>query len=160
MRSSVSGSNESRCSRRPRRRRCTAAGVAVPRRLAGGPRLHGLPQARRQADRAAPGLLHRGPRLGRGPDPPHPRRPAISDLLSPSPPDRADLRAWPSFPETIDRLPASNGQDGVGPPVDALPMRAFAHAPTEPRRVLILGGGFGGIYAALELEKVLARHGR
>jgi len=38
-------------------------------------------------------------------------------------------------------------------------MRAFAHAPTEPRRVLILGGGFGGIYAALELEKVLARHG-
>jgi NADH dehydrogenase len=26
-----------------------------------------------------------------------------------------------------------------------------------PRRILILGGGFGGIYAALELEKVLAR---
>ena len=25
------------------------------------------------------------------------------------------------------------------------------------RRILILGGGFGGIYAALELEKVLAR---
>src|SRR4029453_16744058 len=28
---------------------------------------------------------------------------------------------------------------------------------TSPRRILILGGGFGGIYAALELEKVLAR---
>ena len=26
-------------------------------------------------------------------------------------------------------------------------------------RVLILGGGFGGIYAALELEKLLARRG-
>src|SRR5262249_48640683 len=26
-----------------------------------------------------------------------------------------------------------------------------------PRRILILGGGFGGIYAALELEKILAR---
>jgi len=38
-------------------------------------------------------------------------------------------------------------------------MRAFAPAPTEPHRVLILGGGFGGIYAALELEKVIARHG-
>src|SRR5437016_12940651 len=30
---------------------------------------------------------------------------------------------------------------------------------TPTRRVLILGGGFGGIYAALELEKVLAREG-
>jgi NADH:ubiquinone reductase (H+-translocating) len=29
---------------------------------------------------------------------------------------------------------------------------------TVVRRVLILGGGFGGVYAALELEKVLARH--
>ena len=29
----------------------------------------------------------------------------------------------------------------------------------EARRVLILGGGFGGIYAALRLEKLLARHG-
>ena len=29
--------------------------------------------------------------------------------------------------------------------------------PVEARRVLILGGGFGGIYAALELEKTLAR---
>ena len=28
---------------------------------------------------------------------------------------------------------------------------------TAPRRILILGGGFGGVYAALELEKVLAR---
>ena len=28
----------------------------------------------------------------------------------------------------------------------------------EARRVLILGGGFGGIYAALRLEKLLARH--
>ena len=28
---------------------------------------------------------------------------------------------------------------------------------TAGRRILILGGGFGGIYAALELEKVLAR---
>jgi NADH dehydrogenase len=28
---------------------------------------------------------------------------------------------------------------------------------TAPRRVLILGGGFAGVYAALELEKVLAR---
>ncbi len=28
---------------------------------------------------------------------------------------------------------------------------------TEPKRVLILGGGFGGLYAALELEKTLAR---
>src|SRR5207253_7705269 len=31
--------------------------------------------------------------------------------------------------------------------------------PTPARRVLILGGGFGGTYAALELEKVLARQG-
>ena len=30
---------------------------------------------------------------------------------------------------------------------------------TAARRILILGGGFGGIYAALELEKVLARRG-
>ena len=30
---------------------------------------------------------------------------------------------------------------------------------TPTRRVLILGGGFGGIYAALELEKILAREG-
>jgi NADH dehydrogenase FAD-containing subunit len=29
--------------------------------------------------------------------------------------------------------------------------------PDSPTRVVILGGGFGGIYAALELEKVLAR---
>jgi len=29
---------------------------------------------------------------------------------------------------------------------------------TAARHILILGGGFGGIYAALELEKVLARH--
>jgi NADH dehydrogenase len=29
----------------------------------------------------------------------------------------------------------------------------------EARRVLILGGGFGGIYAALRLETLLARHG-
>ena len=29
---------------------------------------------------------------------------------------------------------------------------------TAAHRILILGGGFGGIYAALELEKVLARH--
>jgi len=28
---------------------------------------------------------------------------------------------------------------------------------TAARRILILGGGFGGIYAVLELEKVLAR---
>jgi len=28
---------------------------------------------------------------------------------------------------------------------------------TAPRRILILGGGFGGVYAALELEKILAR---
>lgn len=28
----------------------------------------------------------------------------------------------------------------------------------SPHRILVLGGGFGGIYAALELEKVLARH--
>src|SRR5262249_43083622 len=26
------------------------------------------------------------------------------------------------------------------------------------RRILVLGGGFGGVYAAFELEKVLARH--
>lgn len=32
-----------------------------------------------------------------------------------------------------------------------------SQAPTGPRRVLILGGGFGGIYAALEFEKALAR---
>src|SRR5439155_1374744 len=30
---------------------------------------------------------------------------------------------------------------------------------TPTRRVLILGGGFGGTYAALELEKILARDG-
>jgi len=30
---------------------------------------------------------------------------------------------------------------------------------TPTRRVLIFGGGFGGIYAALELEKILAREG-
>src|SRR5271156_5290561 len=30
-------------------------------------------------------------------------------------------------------------------------------APVEAKRVLILGGGFGGIYAAMELEKILAR---
>jgi NADH dehydrogenase len=29
---------------------------------------------------------------------------------------------------------------------------------TTPRRILILGGGFGGVHAALELEKLLARH--
>jgi NADH dehydrogenase FAD-containing subunit len=29
------------------------------------------------------------------------------------------------------------------------------HAPTT--RIVILGGGFGGLYAALELEKTLAR---
>ena len=29
---------------------------------------------------------------------------------------------------------------------------------TTPRRILILGGGFGGVHAALELEKALARH--
>jgi NADH dehydrogenase len=29
---------------------------------------------------------------------------------------------------------------------------------TPPHRILVLGGGFGGIYAALELEKVVARH--
>jgi NADH dehydrogenase len=29
----------------------------------------------------------------------------------------------------------------------------------EARRVLILGGGFGGIYAALKLEKLMRRHG-
>jgi NADH dehydrogenase len=34
-------------------------------------------------------------------------------------------------------------------------MDQLAH--TAPRRVIILGGGFGGIYAALELEKLLAR---
>jgi NADH dehydrogenase FAD-containing subunit len=34
----------------------------------------------------------------------------------------------------------------------------LVHDP-EARRVLILGGGFGGIYAALRLEKLLARHG-
>lgn len=28
----------------------------------------------------------------------------------------------------------------------------------KPHRILILGGGFGGIYASLELEKALARH--
>src|SRR5260370_22539674 len=28
----------------------------------------------------------------------------------------------------------------------------------ESKRVLILGGGFGGVYAALRLEKSLARH--
>jgi len=28
----------------------------------------------------------------------------------------------------------------------------------EPKRVLILGGGFGGVYAAFRLEKLLARH--
>src|SRR6266481_213274 len=28
----------------------------------------------------------------------------------------------------------------------------------ESKRVLILGGGFGGVYAALRLEKLLARH--
>src|SRR5271169_2075077 len=28
----------------------------------------------------------------------------------------------------------------------------------KAKRVLILGGGFGGIYAALKLEKLLARH--
>jgi NADH:quinone reductase (non-electrogenic) len=31
-------------------------------------------------------------------------------------------------------------------------------AAAGPERVLILGGGFGGIYAALRLEKILARH--
>ena len=29
---------------------------------------------------------------------------------------------------------------------------------TTPRRILILGGGFGGVHAALELEKILPRH--
>ena len=29
---------------------------------------------------------------------------------------------------------------------------------TKAKRVLILGGGFGGIYAALKLEKLLRRH--
>jgi NADH dehydrogenase len=28
---------------------------------------------------------------------------------------------------------------------------------TAARRILILGGGFGGVYAALELEKILAQ---
>ena len=27
----------------------------------------------------------------------------------------------------------------------------------RPQRIVILGGGFGGLYAALELEKTLAR---
>jgi NADH dehydrogenase FAD-containing subunit len=27
----------------------------------------------------------------------------------------------------------------------------------RPRRILILGGGFGGFYTALELEKAMAR---
>jgi len=41
--------------------------------------------------------------------------------------------------------------------------RVLSNGPEPPvypalHRVLILGGGFGGIYAALELEKVLARH--
>ena len=29
---------------------------------------------------------------------------------------------------------------------------------TDPKKILILGGGFGGLYAALELERSLARH--
>jgi NADH:ubiquinone reductase (H+-translocating) len=46
--------------------------------------------------------------------------------------------------------------DGVTEnPVGGLPRPLSA---AEPRRVLILGGGFGGIYAALKLEKFLARH--
>jgi cation diffusion facilitator CzcD-associated flavoprotein CzcO len=31
------------------------------------------------------------------------------------------------------------------------------YSSTTVKRVLILGGGFGGLYAALELEKTLAR---
>jgi NADH:ubiquinone reductase (H+-translocating) len=31
-------------------------------------------------------------------------------------------------------------------------------ASTEKKHVVILGGGFGGIYAALRLEKILRRH--
>jgi NADH dehydrogenase len=44
----------------------------------------------------------------------------------------------------------------VSPPTRTAP--PTLRAVTPPRRVLILGGGFGGIYAALELEKVIARH--
>src|SRR5262249_23692037 len=33
------------------------------------------------------------------------------------------------------------------------------HPPMRDRqRILILGGGFGGVYAALEVEKIVARH--
>jgi len=30
---------------------------------------------------------------------------------------------------------------------------------SEPKRIVILGGGFAGVYAALQLEKTVARHG-
>src|SRR4029450_6659042 len=35
-------------------------------------------------------------------------------------------------------------------------MHTSQHTPADPTRIVILGGGFGGLYAALHLEKTVA----
>src|SRR5205823_38608 len=99
---------------------------------------HDAPGGRRRAGRRAAGV------------PGAPRRTTL-------PAGREGQRPVPLADDDVMRVDGWR-REGVRRPRPGRPCRAVRAGVTMPKkRILILGGGFGGVYAALKLDKTLAR---